>query len=71
MPAETEDMERCVIHAGSDKIHKLRYRKLTSLTTLNRTMTECGTLTTYMSRISAEEAQDLPDSHRCKRCFSD
>jgi len=63
------DFSHCVIHAGSDKIHKLVYREVGNRSWLNLTRTECGCLTTHMSQISEKEAEELSKSRYCKRCF--
>jgi len=66
------DIKRCVIHAGSDKIHKLKYiewMKKPKKKFLHHNRTACGARTTHMSRISAEEVKHLSDSLLCKRCF--
>lgn len=36
---------------------------------LNTTKTECGHLTTHMSRIKEERVEDLSDSLKCEKCF--
>lgn len=60
MPArphtQDQDTRSCVIHAGTGKVHKLRYVD----------WTECGEMTTFMSRLDADE---LDDSHLCRHCF--
>jgi len=70
MPVK-EDFEHCVMHAGSDKIHKLKVgRELApGRPIVNRTQTRCGALTTHMGDISAKRVLELPESLRCERCF--
>jgi len=70
MPVD-EDFKHCVIHAGSDKIHKLPVERELAPGQLlvNRTKTRCGALTTHMGDIDPERVLELPESLRCKRCF--
>ena len=71
MPVES-DLEDCVMHAGSDTIHKLPVeRQLASGRTLvNRSRTVCGALTTHMYDVEPERVLELPESCRCELCFS-
>lgn len=71
MATQMQDVDRYVIHAGSDRIHKIKvtWGRGPRTTYYNSTQTQCGALTTYMSRISAEDVKALSDSLRCKRCF--
>ena len=70
---EMIDIKRCVIHAGSDKIHKLKYIEWMKPKKrfLHHDRTACGARTTHMSCISAEEVKHLSASLLCKRCFPD
>lgn len=63
------DFSNCVIHAGSDKIHKLVYREVGTRSWLNKTRTECGCLTTHMSQISEKAAEEFSQPRYCKHCF--
>lgn len=71
MAIQMQDVDRYVIHAGSDKIHKIKVTWGRGPGTIyyHSSQTQCGALTTYMSPISDERARALPTRLHCRRCF--
>lgn len=71
MPTK-KDFEYCVMHAGSDTIHKLPVEREIAPgrgVVVNHTRTACGALTTHMNNVSPEYVLEAPEACRCDLCF--
>jgi hypothetical protein len=65
-----DENNRFLLHAGSDVLHKMKIDQLPHLGQIaNTTRTECGALSTHMSEVSEEEADEVPLKNHCKHCF--
>ena len=68
---DTADLDRYLIHAGRDTVHKMKTGIWpgSGKTVANTTRTECGCLTTHMSEIQGKQLDRVPEENFCKHCF--